>query len=283
MIRASGNSPWIWLIASMPFRSGIWRSIKVTSGRCERYFSTASRPLDASATSFISASPLISAAMPSRSRGWSSTVSTRISLGMVVIAPRFAEHPQSKALLRCFVSNRSGNSQLDFRARSGFAPKTQLCANSLGAFMDAPEPPVSGAPAFLQDCRLNASSIIAYAQAKQVMIVMYLGFNLIGMSMLESIAQQFAGYSINFVLQDGRQALPLTLYNHTEGRRISIPLLWGQFLDHCRERLCKVALASGCRTQVLNGAPAFRERLFRPQDRAIKGLGCFLRPPRKHI
>ena len=52
MIRASGNSPRIALIASMPPISGICKSISVTSGWCLRNSSTASRPLEASRDQF---------------------------------------------------------------------------------------------------------------------------------------------------------------------------------------------------------------------------------------
>jgi hypothetical protein len=79
MIRALGNSLRMPMIALIPFSVGIWRSINVTSGRCNRSFSIASRPLQASATSFMSVSALTSAAIPSRRRAWSSTVRTRIT------------------------------------------------------------------------------------------------------------------------------------------------------------------------------------------------------------
>jgi hypothetical protein len=68
MIRALGNSLRMPMIAPIPFSAGIWRSINVTSGRCNRNFSIASRPLQASATSFMSVSALTSAAIPSRRR-----------------------------------------------------------------------------------------------------------------------------------------------------------------------------------------------------------------------
>jgi len=53
-IRASGNSSRMALIASTPFMSGICRSIKVTSGRCFRNWTMASRPVEASAINFMS-------------------------------------------------------------------------------------------------------------------------------------------------------------------------------------------------------------------------------------
>jgi hypothetical protein len=54
MMRAPGNSARIALIASIPPISGICKSISVMSGRCFRNCSSASRPLEASATSSIS-------------------------------------------------------------------------------------------------------------------------------------------------------------------------------------------------------------------------------------
>src|SRR5229473_3881157 len=78
MIRALGNSLRIPIIASTPFSTGIWRSIKVTSGRCNRNCLIASCPSEASATNFMSDSPLTSAAIPWRRRAWSSTARIRI-------------------------------------------------------------------------------------------------------------------------------------------------------------------------------------------------------------
>jgi hypothetical protein len=69
MMRASGNSPRIAMIASRPFISGIWMSISVTSGLCSRNWWTASRPLAASATTAMSGCEPMSVAIPCRTTG----------------------------------------------------------------------------------------------------------------------------------------------------------------------------------------------------------------------
>src|SRR5713226_10121743 len=189
MIRALGNSLRIPIIASMPFSPGIWRSINVTSGRCNRNFSIASCPSEASATNFMSDSPLTSAAIPWRRRAWSSAVRIRIGPESARMGSRpLAEKPESAGIRGFRVSNGGGNGQLNFRARSGLAPEIQLRPYSFRAFTDAEQPPVSGALAFLHDSRVHALSIIADSHAKRAIVVPDLGFDLTRACVAESIA-----------------------------------------------------------------------------------------------
>jgi hypothetical protein len=102
--------------------------------------------------------------------------------------PRLSEQPESSAVMRFFVGNGGWNRQLNFRACSGFTPKIQLCSYSLSTFTDARQPPVSGAPTFPQHFLGYALSIIADTQAKLVMIVSNLGFDLTRMCVLEGIS-----------------------------------------------------------------------------------------------
>src|SRR5438552_12932160 len=90
-------------------------SISVTSGRCERNFSTASLPFDASATSFMSGSAVTSVAIPSRSRGWSSTVRTRINLGSTLMASPFGARRIQRRHAFCKRSRRKPLSELLFQ------------------------------------------------------------------------------------------------------------------------------------------------------------------------
>ncbi len=67
----------IWLVASMPFMTGMRTSIKMTSGLAARAASMASAPLAASPTT---AKPGVAAMMPqnpTRTRAWSSATTTR--------------------------------------------------------------------------------------------------------------------------------------------------------------------------------------------------------------
>src|ERR1700692_533183 len=138
---------------------------------------------------------------------------------------RLAEKPEYRPITRFFGSNGDGNSQLNFRARCGFAPKIQLGADSLRTFTNPGQPKVSGASTFHQDFWVNAPSIVADPQANQAIIVSNLGLDLTCACVLERISYPLAGKPVDFVLEDRRQGLGLPLYRHTEGRRIAIRIL----------------------------------------------------------
>jgi hypothetical protein len=65
------------------------------------------------------------------------------------------------AVARCFVSDGGGNSQFNFRTRSGFAPEFQSRADLFCTFTDSGQPPVPGASTLIQDFQIYAFSIIA--------------------------------------------------------------------------------------------------------------------------
>src|SRR5882724_458160 len=189
MIRALGNSLRMPMIASMPFRAGICRSINVTSGRCNRNFSIASCPLVASAISFMSHSALTSAAIPWRRSAWSSAVRIRIGPESVRTSSHlFAEKPDSACIGGFRVGNGGGNCELNLCACCGFAPDIQSCPYLFRTFTDPGQPPVSGAPAFLQDLRVHALSIIPDTQAKLGVAVPDLGFDLTRLCVLERVS-----------------------------------------------------------------------------------------------
>ena len=109
--------------------------------------------------------------------------------------------------------------------------------------MDAQQPPVSGAPAVLQDLRVDARSVIADTQAKRAIIVPNVGFDLTCMCVAESISQHLAGDPVHFVLQDRRQNLLLAFHCHTEGRRIEVRIQRArQILTRRSQQLCKIGL-----------------------------------------
>ena len=85
------------------------------------------------------------------------------------------------------ISNRGGNRQLNFSAGSRFAPETQLRPDVLRAFAEPGQPPVSGAPSLLQDFRVNTFSIVAYTQAKLMIIVPDFGFDPACLCMLKRV------------------------------------------------------------------------------------------------
>src|SRR5215467_8444683 len=93
--------------------------------------------------------------MPSRRRGWSSTVRTRISLGLALISLRLSEQAEPGTILGFFISDIGGNGQLNLRAGPNFAPKIQLRSDLLRPFTDPRQSPVPRTPALLQNFRVN--------------------------------------------------------------------------------------------------------------------------------
>src|SRR5262249_42618301 len=261
-----------------------WISIMVTSGRCDRNISIASDPLDASAISFMSGSALTSAAIPLRRRGWSSTVSIRITLGSLLMASCLTEYFKAVAVTWCFVSNGSRNGQLNFSAGARFAPNIQLRSDLLRSFPHTGKAPVPGCAAFGQDCRSDAFAIIADAQTKFVNIVSNLSFDLLRLRMAEGISQDFAGNLVNVVLETGGEFPPLALDDHSERRRGAIPIVRGsQFLACRSQRFCQVSVPKRFGTQVLNSIPAFSDSLLGGKNGVIQGLNGLLRVPAKHV
>src|SRR5215217_3737552 len=70
-------------VASIPLMPGIWMSIRITSGCSSLASSIACSPLLASPTTSISGSEPNSPRMPSRKRGWSSAIRTRMESSML--------------------------------------------------------------------------------------------------------------------------------------------------------------------------------------------------------
>ena len=77
-IRAPLSAARMRRVASSPSSSGIRMSIRMTFGRHLAAWSTASRPLPASATTSMSVSPESSMRKPARTIDWSSATRTRM-------------------------------------------------------------------------------------------------------------------------------------------------------------------------------------------------------------
>src|SRR5262245_33424231 len=164
-------------MASTPLKSGICRSMRVTSGRCDRNCSIASRPLDASATSFMSGSALTSVAIPSRRSGWSSTVRILISLLLAFIGVAPQKQLSSGSGARRFVGNRGRHLDLDLRAGAGLAPQVQSRSDSLRPFTNAAQAPMSGELAVAQYVGVNTRPIVANTQTEPGIFVSNLRFD----------------------------------------------------------------------------------------------------------
>src|ERR1700680_1034416 len=77
--------------------------------------------------------------------------------------------------MRRSVSDGSGDGQLHFRASSTFAPQYKPRSDSFGPLPDPGQPPMTGAGAFLQNCCVNAFSIITDPQTEQISVAAKLG------------------------------------------------------------------------------------------------------------
>ena len=73
--------------------------------------------------------------------------------------------------MRRSVSDGSRDGQLHFRASSTLAPQYQPRSDSFGPLPDPGQPPMTGAGAFLQNCCVNALSIITDPQTEQISVV----------------------------------------------------------------------------------------------------------------
>src|SRR5436190_9323695 len=145
-MRADGKRERIAAMASMPFRSGLWRSLRVTSGRCFSKAVTASRPLAASATTSTSGSSWRTAVTPCRSSGWSSTTMTRIVRSVDIADLR-------------------GHVELDFGAGAVATSHEQARSELLRALAHAGHAPMAG-ESVLDDVARDSLSVVADAHAQ---------------------------------------------------------------------------------------------------------------------
>src|SRR5215467_14507332 len=109
--------------------------------------------------------------MPSRRRGWSSTVRTRISLGLALISLRLSEQAEPRTILGFFISDIGGNGQLNFRARPNFAPKIQLRSDLLRPFTAPQRSQVRWTRSWLHNFRVNTFATKACEQVEQAVNV----------------------------------------------------------------------------------------------------------------
>src|SRR5216684_1755216 len=244
MIRASGNSSRIAIIASRPFISGICKSIRVMSGRCARNRSIASRPLEASATKLMSGWVARRAAIPLRNRGWSSTARIRIELGPVVMgsvsSTSSPEHPTARN--RQFsVCDGGRNGHFSLRAGVEFTPDRQLASLKFGAFVHTRQTIVSGAPASIQDRRINALAVVPYPQPKLPLVVANFHFDPLRVRVAECITQRLTGNPVDFVPRQRSEIARHALHEHPAGGRILAGWSGCEFFSKGADRLGNVA------------------------------------------
>src|SRR6266481_8267036 len=164
----------------------------------------------------------MSAATPSRIRAWSSTVRTRITVGLMPILglppigfPNLlSPEPESATRFGFAVSNCARNTQLNFRPRFVFAPDFQLPAKALGTLAHPRQPPVSGTHSVIGHLRINPAPVVSNMQKKHGITVGNLRFDLLRSGMAERVSQCLAGDAIDFITQNGIQFSPFSFQQH---------------------------------------------------------------------
>src|SRR6266446_2276383 len=175
----------------------------------------------------------MSAATPSRIRAWSSTVRTRITVGLVPILgllpigfPNLlSPFPESATRFGFAVSNCARNTQLNFRPSSVFAPDFQLPAKALGAFAHPRQPPVSCTRSVIGHLRINPTPVVSNMQKKLGITVGNLRFDLLRSGMAERASQCLACNAIDFVAQHGIQLSLFPFQQHAHARHQAVAAL----------------------------------------------------------
>src|SRR5713101_6251786 len=175
----------------------------------------------------------MSAATPSRIRAWSSTVRTRITVGLVPVLgllpigfPNLlSPEPESATRFGFAVSNCRRNGQLDFRSRSGFTPDFQLPAKALGTLAHPRQPPVSGTRSLIGNLRINPTPVVSNMQKKLGITVGNLRFDLLRSGMAERVSQRLAPNPVDFIAQHGIQLSLFPFQQHARARHQAVAAL----------------------------------------------------------
>src|SRR5208282_1035979 len=142
----------------------------------------------------------------------------RIALGPVLINPRLPEQLKSTPIASFFIGDSGRNCQAKFCAGARFAPDIQSGSNSFCPLIHSGEAPMAGAAVIFQYLWIDSFSVISYDQEKSIIIIAQLGFNVPGLCVPVSIAQQLACDSIDLFLDHRPFRSSLALYNHPQRR-----------------------------------------------------------------
>src|SRR5215469_9108637 len=127
---------------------------------------------------------------------WSSTVSTRIGLGLLtilgllpIIFPSLpSPEPESALRVGFAIRNGRGNRQLDFGSGSVLAPNFQVPAKALGAFAHPREAPVSRTSPLIGNFWIDSHSVVAHVQEKLGISIRDFHFDLLRFRMAKSVS-----------------------------------------------------------------------------------------------
>src|SRR5580693_248411 len=95
----------------------------------------------------------------------------------------------------------AGNSELHLSTRTYFAPKRQLCPNSLSPLAHPRYAPMSRLSAVLKDLWVDALAIIADTHSKLILIITDLQFDVARSSVREGISDHLAGDPVDLILE----------------------------------------------------------------------------------
>src|SRR5260221_6695287 len=211
------------IVASMPLQSGSLRSISVTSGWCSRSRCNASAPLAASATSSMSGWFLMTAAIPSRKSGWSSTLKMRIiRLSLSSTCVQLPLMPLSNSAggpdLTLLESNPARHAQLDLGSQCDSAQNAKPGADSFGPLAHSAETPVS-IPSPLQFLRIDPAPVVAHRDAQLAAPIFDLRLDILGPGMAVIIDNRPTAHAVNFVTQLPPPFPLASIHNHFQSDR----------------------------------------------------------------
>src|SRR5260221_1973476 len=256
------------IVASMPLQSGSLRSISVTSGWCSRNRCNASAPLAASATSSMSGWFLMTAAIPSRKSGWSSTLKMRIiRLSLSSTCVQLPLMPLSNSAggpdLTLLESNPARHAQLDLGSQCDSAQNAKPGADSFGPLAHSAETPVS-IPSPLQFLRIDPAPVVAHRDAQLAAPIFDIRLDILGPGMAVSIDNRLTANAVNFVTQLLPQFPLPSFHNHSKSDR------WAQaqVVRNTGKGLAERWKAQ--RAQALHGESSLLEDALHHQDEIAK-------------
>src|SRR5712691_12361806 len=114
------------------------------------------------------------------------------------------------------ICKRSGNTELGLRTGIEPADDSKLAPHKLGALLHAGQTMVSGAPAFLENLRVDALAVVPDPQPKLPFGILDFHFDAPCLCVQECVAHRLTGNPVDFV-PDERSKIPgLALHLHTK-------------------------------------------------------------------
>src|SRR6202789_784069 len=219
----------------------------------------------------------MSAAMPWRRIGLSSTKAMRIGLGALVIGLLRFFRARSRGLVSVVawavaVDDGSGHRQFDFGAGIEFAPDIEMAADLFGAFAHSGQTPVANAFAVIENMGIDTGTVIADANAQKFFTVSNFGFDIFGLGVSISVAERLAQDAVNFVAHDGFERPGSAFDQDVESGRISGRIRGRKFPAQSGEALAEIVIDQDGGADVGIGLAAFNDSLLGALERTVQPL-----------